>query len=246
MTNLSLPAGPRLHGALWATRDRPTPALSMPRALALAVVATVALAGMLAALRPRDEAQPPQVIMRATLVPPPVKAPVTAVIARAPVVQPPVAHRPPARPAAPKPVPPVVPPPHIAAAAAPEPTAPAIATAPAEAKAAPPVAPAAPAPAPVTPTTAPLPMAKPAGIAVICPVQVRPQMPQRAIDDGLSGVVHARARIEGGRVQEVVIVDGPQVFHAAVKAAMMRYQCQQSAEGAVWAEQRFVFKLDED
>lgn len=60
----------------------------------------------------------------------------------------------------------------------------------------------------------------------------------------MSGVVHARALIAAGHVKEVLIVDGPQVFHAAVKAAMMKYQCLHGTDRHVWADQQFGFKLE--
>jgi protein TonB len=79
-------------------------------------------------------------------------------------------------------------------------------------------------------------------IGIICPVQPKPQMPQRAIDEDISGIVHARALIRDGAVKEVVLLDGPRVFYAAVKAAMLKYQCQAGPVGGVWAEQTFDFK----
>ena len=79
-------------------------------------------------------------------------------------------------------------------------------------------------------------------IAVACPTQVAPSMPQRAIDDGISGVVKAKIEISNGVVKDVVILSGPRVFHSAVKAAVMRYSC--ISDGDIIATQDFTFKLE--
>lgn len=67
-------------------------------------------------------------------------------------------------------------------------------------------------------------------------------MPQKAIQDGISGVVRAKIDISNGVVREVVILSGPRVFHAAVKAAVMRYRC--ISDGEITATQEFNFKLE--
>ena len=68
-------------------------------------------------------------------------------------------------------------------------------------------------------------------------------MPRRAVQEGAQGVVKAQALIRGGAVQDVTILSGPRVFHAAVRSAMLQYKCvSQAAE--VLATQEFVFKLD--
>ena len=80
-------------------------------------------------------------------------------------------------------------------------------------------------------------------IGVACPTQVAPEMPRKAIQDGTEGVVKAQIRIKGGVIQEVTVLSGPRVFHAAVKAAMMQYKC--ISDGAeVTATQEFNFKLE--
>ena len=87
--------------------------------------------------------------------------------------------------------------------------------------------------------------AKPARseIGVACPTQVAPEMPKRAIQDGTFGVVRAQALIREGAVREVIILSGPRIFHAAVKAAMMQYKCTNDS-GDITATQEFNFKIE--
>jgi protein TonB len=142
------------------------------------------------------------------------------------------------------PPPPYVPPPDVpppAASAAPVivaiPTPPPAAAVIAPPPPAAPAAPVAHVPAPV----APAPKQAPIGLA--CPTQVAPEMPRRAAQDGTEGVVKAQILIRNGVVQEVTILSGPKVFHAAVKAAILRYKC--VADGPeVIATQDFNFKLE--
>jgi len=90
--------------------------------------------------------------------------------------------------------------------------------------------------------SAPVPAKNRQDIAVACPTQVAPLMPQRAIDDGISGVVKAKIEISNGVVKDVVILSGPRVFHSAVKAAVMRYSC--ISDGDISATQDFTFKVE--
>ena len=132
------------------------------------------------------------------------------------------------------PPPAYVPPPDIAPPA----TAPATATTAVQSTepvAPPPAAP----PAPVLPA-APV----SSDIAVACPKQVKPEAPRKAIDDGISGSVKAEAHIKGGKIIDVRILSGPRVFHAAVRAAMQRYECQASGDAEVIAFQEFTFKVE--
>lgn len=76
-----------------------------------------------------------------------------------------------------------------------------------------------------------------------CPTQVKPEIPRKAQQDGVSGTVRAQALIRGGVVREVTILSGPRVFHAAVKAAMMQYKCQ-SGDGDIIATQEFAFTVE--
>ena len=98
--------------------------------------------------------------------------------------------------------------------------------------------------APPPPPAPPKPVGNRNDIGVACPTQVAPEMPRKAIQDGTEGVVKAQIRIKGGVIQDVTIVSGPRVFHAAVKAAMMQYKCISDAGGEVVATQEFNFKLE--
>ena len=137
------------------------------------------------------------------------------------------------------PPPPFVPPPDVAPPVTS--TAPVIVAThtppPATAVIAPPPAPSAPAPAPVA--VGP----KRSAIGVACPTQVAPEMPRKALQDGTEGIVKAQILIKNGVVQEVTILSGPRVFHAAVKNAIAQYKC--VADGPeVVATQDFNFKLE--
>ena len=137
------------------------------------------------------------------------------------------------------PPPPFVPPPDVAPPVTS--TAPVIVAThtppPATAVIAPPPAPSAPAPAPVA--VGP----KRSAIGVACPTQVAPEMPRKALQDGTEGIVKAQILIKNGVVQEVTILSGPRVFHAAVKNAIAQYKC--VADGPeVLATQEFNFKVE--
>ena len=70
-------------------------------------------------------------------------------------------------------------------------------------------------------------------------------MPRRALQDGTQGVVKVQIALKGGVVQEVTVLSGPRVFHAAVKAAIMQYKCVADGAGAeVTVTQEFNFKID--
>lgn len=132
------------------------------------------------------------------------------------------------------PPPPYIPPPEVQIAT-PPPIAPTItgtATPPPQTEIrpmAPPVqAPPAPKPVPVT-------------IATICPKQVQPEMPRKALQTGTGGKVVARAKIRGGKVVEVEIVSAQPrgLFDNAVKEAMMQYSCVGDGDPT----QEFVFNV---
>jgi protein TonB len=109
------------------------------------------------------------------------------------------------------------------------------------------VVPTAPAVIAPPPPPAPPPLAagpKRTSIGVACPTQVSPEMPRKALQEGTEGVVKAQIQIgKGGVIQEVTILSGPRVFHAAVRAAMMQYKCVTEG-GEVIATQEFNFKLE--
>lgn len=104
----------------------------------------------------------------------------------------------------------------------------------------PPPTPAVMAPAPPVPTaTGP----KRTGIGLACPHQVPPEMPRRALQEGTEGVVKAQIHIKNGRIVDVTILSGPRVFHAAVKAAIMQYNCVTDGDEVI-ATQEFNFKIE--
>jgi protein TonB len=85
----------------------------------------------------------------------------------------------------------------------------------------------------------------PIAIRLVCPTMVQPTMPRKALQEGISGSVTARATIRGGRVVNVEIVKAnPRgVFESAVRSAMLQYQCSASGDQEVIAVQDFDFKL---
>ena len=95
--------------------------------------------------------------------------------------------------------------------------------------------------APSTPEP-PKPAPRPADIGVACPTQVRPEIPRRALQEGIGGTVRAQALIVGGTVKEVTVLSGPRVYHAAVRSAMLQYKC--SAPDGTLAVQEFEFRIE--
>jgi len=166
---------------------------------------------------------------------PPVQASLLQEV-KIPEPPPPAPPRPPKQIVKPPPVPlapppPFVPPPEFTPPAVPEPP---IAL---RSETPPPAAPAmAPAPAPAAPAKA--------EIALICPDQKKPDMPSRAIREGISGTVRAELHISGGKVQEVKFLSGPRVFYEAVRSAMLQYRCAVGDGSEVIAIQEFRFELN--
>ena len=168
-----------------------------------------------------------------------VKKPLQAVVLQEVVLPPPPPPPPPPKPQQPPkqvvqqtaPPPPYVPPAEVQTQAAVE--APVV-----QASITPP-----PAPAPIAPPAPPAPSA-PArmDLAIACPTQAKPQLPEKALRDGLSGTVRAQVTIMGGVVSAVDIVSGPRVFHAAVREAMQKYRC--TAPDGTVAMQAFEFRVE--
>jgi len=178
-----------------------------------------------------------------------VKKPLEAVVIQEVIIPPPPPPPPPKKVEPPKelpkvqaPPPPFVPPPDLAPPLTN--TAPVIVASPTPPPAPVAIAPPPPPAAPVAVSPAPVAAGpKRASIGVACPTQVAPEMPRRAIQSGTEGVVKAQILIKNGVVQEVTILSGPSVFHAAVKSAIQQYKC--VADGPeVLATQEFSFKLD--
>ena len=99
-----------------------------------------------------------------------------------------------------------------------------------------------PAPAPVVVAVAPPAPAAHLDMAIVCPTQVPPEMPRRALIDGTQGVVKAQVRIADGAVREVTFLSGPRIFYAAVRSAMLQYKCSRDSAEVV-ATQDFNFRL---
>jgi protein TonB len=174
-----------------------------------------------------------------------IKKPLEAVVIQEVIIPPPPPPPPPPKPKevaqqAPKteaPPPPFVPPPDVAPAVASN--APSIVASAVAPLVAPTIAPPPPVAAPPAPVAAP----KSSSIGVVCPSQVTPSMPRKALQDGTEGVVKAQARVKDGAVKEVTILSGPRVFHAAVREAMLQYKCSQDSVEVV-AVQEFNFKIE--
>jgi protein TonB len=92
------------------------------------------------------------------------------------------------------------------------------------------------------PAPVPVPQASRTEMAIACPIQLPPAMPIRALRDGMQGVVRAQALIRDGAVKEVTILSGPPVFHQAVRAAMLQYQCTRTSVEVI-AVQEFNFRI---
>jgi protein TonB len=164
-----------------------------------------------------------------------IKKPLEAVVIQEVVIPPP--PPPPKNIEKPQEMPKAPPPPFVPPSdSSPSPQAPTIA-----AVSAPPKEPAVIAPPP--PPAAPKALTGRQDIGVVCPTQVPPVMPPRAIKDGIEGVVKAQVTIINGEVKEVSILSGNRVFHNNVKEAMMQYKCKSIAT-EVTALQEFSFKIE--
>ena len=95
---------------------------------------------------------------------------------------------------------------------------------------------------PAPPAAAPAPPRK-VSISSICSSMPKPEIPRKALREGRSGSVTARATIKDGKVVNVEILrsEPPRVFDEAVREVMMtQYVC----TGDHIAEQIIDFKLD--
>jgi protein TonB len=225
-----------LPGALWATRDtdttRPT---SLARSLFGGFLIEAVLLGSLAVIAATHATPaPPEIIMQVEIPkpeapPPPPPPPPKEIVKQKPIVQKTITRKivmQQPKPVAPQPVVDPTPAPVIAATERPAAEAPTVAT-----------------PAPAAPAHAP---SAPVAMTLACPVQVSPEMPAKALAMGIQGRVVARAKIQSGKVISVEILKStpPGVFDAAVKSAMMRYQCENNSNDIVAADQTFNFALN--
>ena len=81
-------------------------------------------------------------------------------------------------------------------------------------------------------------------VGFACPIQVHPEFPRKAQQEGIESVTTAQFRIKGGVIQEVTIVEGHPVYDASVIAAIMQYKCISQPGGEAIATQTFNFKLE--
>jgi hypothetical protein len=79
-------------------------------------------------------------------------------------------------------------------------------------------------------------------VALVCPQRVLPMMPRAALENGISGKVAVRMRIDADGVKEVFILSPPSIFDESVIRAASQYKCH-STEGEVFAFQDFDFKF---
>ena len=71
---------------------------------------------------------------------------------------------------------------------------------------------------------------------------VAPEFPREAVRQGLSGEIKATVRVENGAIQDIQL-EGPDVFHPAVTAALKQYRCLQLGYTVI-ATQSFNFRLE--
>ena len=170
-----------------------------------------------------------------------IKKPLEAVVIQEVIIPPPPPPPPPKKIELPKeapkveaPPPPFIPPPDVPTPV--ETTAPTIVAA-----VTPPPAPVliAPPPPPAPPTK----VVNKGDIGLTCPTQVKPEMPRKAINEGMTGVVKAMLTIKGGVVKDVSFESGPRVFYPAIRAAVMQYKCI-SDDTEVKVPQEFAFALE--
>jgi len=81
-------------------------------------------------------------------------------------------------------------------------------------------------------------------VGVACPIQVHPEFPRKAQQEGIESAVTAQFRIKGGVIQEVTIVEGHPVYDASVIAAIMQYKCISQPSGEAIVTQTFNFRLE--
>lgn len=74
----------------------------------------------------------------------------------------------------------------------------------------------------------------------VCRKMVAPELLPGSVPEGSRGTVTAEVQVAGGRVVQVLSLTGPEVFHAAVTAALNRYECDR-LDRPVIATQTFTF-----
>jgi protein TonB len=79
--------------------------------------------------------------------------------------------------------------------------------------------------------------------AMICPTQVKPEIPRVALVRNIQGLIKVEAVVVGGAVKEVHFISGPRIFYDSVRAAMLQYGCAYKAD-PVLAVQEFNFRFE--
>ena len=80
-------------------------------------------------------------------------------------------------------------------------------------------------------------------IQKLCPNQVPPSMPTKAIRDNIQGTVKAEVLVIDGKVEEVNILSGARIFHSAVVSALFDYDCDKILRVGL-ATQEFTFRIE--
>jgi periplasmic protein TonB len=106
---------------------------------------------------------------------------------------------------------------------------------------------------PLVVATAPAVVAPPARLVpqemgLVCPHQVKPVMPRRALQEGTGGFVKVMATVRGGKVVAVEVLSSrPRgMFEGAVRQAMVQYRCESPPEVDVKVPQEFNFTVVEE
>lgn len=238
-----------LDGALWASKGASKDGkVSMKVAVGAALLVELLLIAGLSHVNFTPDAPPPPKELRVRMAPPPPPPPPPPEVKKLEPPPAPTPQKPVPKKVEPKPLPTPKPPPakpspapkeaQIPAAANPSANAPAVATTPTNSPPSPPVA-----------ATGAAPVAPPALHGVVdgrghCQ-SVQPQIPRKALQDGISATVTARLSIgTDGQVSDVKImrVSPPtSVFNDAVIAAGKGYKCEKNPEPYV-GEVQFSFK----
>jgi periplasmic protein TonB len=79
--------------------------------------------------------------------------------------------------------------------------------------------------------------------AMICPNQVKPEIPRQALIKNIQGLIKVEAVVAGGSVKEIHFLSGPRIFHEAVRNAMLQYKCALKNDPVI-AVQEFNFHFE--
>jgi periplasmic protein TonB len=79
--------------------------------------------------------------------------------------------------------------------------------------------------------------------AMICPNQVKPEIPRQALIKNIQGLIKVEALVAGGSVKEIHFLSGPSIFHETVRNAMLQYKCAVKNDPVI-AVQEFNFHFE--